>query len=119
MSEKPRRREIADGDVDRRSLLISGGLAAMAAVSAAAAGSSSGFVERMLSKRFVELSPERKAEILDDLEREYSERYGQEVTVSDTPPLDGVKRPTQLLRVGRSDGSGDRRYSFDWSDVKL
>ena len=31
-----------------------------------------------------------------------------------TPPLDGVKRPTQLLRVGRE----RRRYSFDWSDVE-
>ncbi len=32
-----------------------------------------------------------------------------------TPPLDGVKRPSQLLRVAR-DGKG--RYVFDWSDVK-
>lgn len=32
-----------------------------------------------------------------------------------TPPLDGVKRPTQLLRVkSRSQG----HYSFDWRDVK-
>ncbi|MCK9223129.1 MAG: DUF4091 domain-containing protein [Limnochordia bacterium] len=32
-----------------------------------------------------------------------------------TPPTDGVKRPTQLLRVRRStDGS----YEFDWRDVK-
>jgi hypothetical protein len=31
-----------------------------------------------------------------------------------TPPLDGVKRPTQLLRVARSGG----RYRFDWRDVK-
>jgi hypothetical protein len=32
-----------------------------------------------------------------------------------TPPLDGVKRPSQLLRVKRA-GSG--RYVFDWSDVR-
>ncbi|MEW6750673.1 MAG: DUF4091 domain-containing protein [Candidatus Latescibacterota bacterium] len=32
-----------------------------------------------------------------------------------TPPLDGVKRPSQLLRVHRR-GSG--RYSFDWRDVE-
>lgn len=32
-----------------------------------------------------------------------------------TPPLDGVKRPTQLLRV-TSEGKG--RYGFDWSDVE-
>ena len=32
-----------------------------------------------------------------------------------TPPLDGVKRPTQLLRVTRK---GKDKYQFDWSDVK-
>lgn len=32
-----------------------------------------------------------------------------------TPPLDGVKRPTQLLRVLRTHGG---RYSFDWRDVR-
>ena len=32
-----------------------------------------------------------------------------------TPPLDGVKRPTQLLRVSKSAGD---RYRFDWRDVK-
>jgi hypothetical protein len=31
-----------------------------------------------------------------------------------TPPLDGVKRPTQLLRVARE---GDR-YSFEWGDLR-
>jgi hypothetical protein len=31
-----------------------------------------------------------------------------------TPPLDGVKRPTQLLKVGVSGG----KYRFDWSDVR-
>ena len=32
-----------------------------------------------------------------------------------TPPLDGVKRPSQLLRV-QADGPG--RYRFDWRDVR-
>ena len=32
-----------------------------------------------------------------------------------TPPLDGVKRPTQLLRVSRY---ADGTYKFDWRDVK-
>ncbi len=32
-----------------------------------------------------------------------------------TPPLDGVKRPSQLLKV-KTAGKG--RYTFDWSDVK-
>jgi hypothetical protein len=31
-----------------------------------------------------------------------------------TPPLDGVKRPTQLLKVRRAGG----KYRFDWADVK-
>jgi hypothetical protein len=31
-----------------------------------------------------------------------------------TPPTDGVKRPTQLLRIRRNGES----YEFDWSDVK-
>jgi len=32
-----------------------------------------------------------------------------------TPPLDGVKRPTQLLRITET---GPGRYRFDWRDVK-
>ncbi len=32
-----------------------------------------------------------------------------------TPPLDGVKRPTQLLKVART---GRDAYRFDWSDVR-
>lgn len=32
-----------------------------------------------------------------------------------TPPLDGVKRPCQLLRVARA---GQERYNFDWRDVR-
>ncbi len=32
-----------------------------------------------------------------------------------TPPLDGVKRPSQLLRVART---AKDKYSFDWRDVR-
>jgi len=32
-----------------------------------------------------------------------------------TPPTDGVKRPSQLVRVTRT---GEDAYAFDWSDVK-
>lgn len=32
-----------------------------------------------------------------------------------TPPLDGVKRPSQLLRVSRPER---HRYAFDWRDVR-
>ncbi len=31
-----------------------------------------------------------------------------------TPPLDGIKRPSQLLKVRTT---GENRYEFDWSDV--
>jgi molybdopterin-containing oxidoreductase family iron-sulfur binding subunit len=77
--------------VDRRSLLIGTGLTAMAAISATVAGASNQFIERLLRERFSELGPERKQQILDDLEREYSERYGRPVEVADTPPMDGVE----------------------------
>ncbi|MBR1837449.1 MAG: DUF4091 domain-containing protein, partial [Kiritimatiellae bacterium] len=32
-----------------------------------------------------------------------------------TPPLDGVKRPSQLLRVAKARGGG---WEFDWTDVR-
>lgn len=86
MSESDR-----DPPVDRRSLLIGTGLTAMAAVSATVAGASTGFIDRLLHERFAELGPERKQQILDDLEREYSERYGRPIEVADTPPMDGVE----------------------------
>lgn len=89
--DRPTRGEGLENAVDRRSLLISTGLTAMAAVSASVAGASSGFVERMLRTRFAELSPERKSEILDQLEREIEKRYGREVSVEDTPSVDGVE----------------------------
>lgn len=76
---------------DRRSFMISAGLTTMAGVSAAAAGKSSSWVERLLRRRFVELSDERKTEILAELEAAYSATYEREVTVADTPPMDGVE----------------------------
>jgi len=81
MMSDPNRDDVLERSVDRRSLLISTGLTAMAGVSASVAGASTGFIERMLRERFAELSPERKAEILDQLEQEYSRRFGREVSV--------------------------------------
>jgi molybdopterin-containing oxidoreductase family iron-sulfur binding subunit len=95
MSERHRRSEDSAPDhtttFDRRSLLIGGGLTTMAAVSAFAAGKSTGFVERLLRKRFVELSEGRRQEILAELEKTYSAKYGREITVEDTPALSGVE----------------------------
>jgi Fe-S-cluster-containing dehydrogenase component len=90
MSDPQRETEALEETVDRRSVLIGGGLTAMAAVAATVAGSSSTFLERLLRRRFVELSPERKAEILAELERDYSQRYGKNVVVADTPPMEDV-----------------------------
>ena len=90
MSDTERETEALEETVDRRSVLIGGGLTAMAAVAATVAGSSSGFVERFLGRRFAELGPERKAEILSELERDYSKRYGRDVSVADTPPMEDV-----------------------------
>jgi molybdopterin-containing oxidoreductase family iron-sulfur binding subunit len=87
----PDRGDALERSVDRRSLLISTGLTAMAAVSASVAGAAPSFVERMLREKFTELGPERKAEILASLERDYSERYGRDITVANTPPIDGVE----------------------------
>jgi len=77
---------------DRRSLLIGTGLATMAGFSAAAAGKSAGWVERLLRRRFVELSEERREEILSELEEECRKKYGRDdITVEDTEALDGVE----------------------------
>jgi Fe-S-cluster-containing dehydrogenase component len=77
---------------DRRSLLIGTGLATMAGFSAAAAGKSAGWVERLLRRRFIELSEERREEILSELEEECRKKYGRDdIMVEDTQALDGVE----------------------------
>ena len=94
MSDRSRDRASArteERSLDRRSLLISAGLTTMAGISAAASGKSAGWVERLLSRRFVELSEQRKTQILTELEEKYSEKFGREFTVVDTPPMDGVE----------------------------
>ena len=42
--------------------------------------------------------------------------HGQDTILTPifTPPTDGVKRPTQLLKVSKS----GKKYSFDWGDVR-
>jgi len=83
---------MTDRAFDRRSLLIGAGLSTMAGVAAAAAGKSAGWVERLLRRRFAELSDERKAAVLSELEAELRRKYGRDdVTVADTPAMDGVE----------------------------
>jgi hypothetical protein len=59
---------------------------------------------------------ERFWEILPTYFRNMSE-HGQDTVYTPvfTPPLDGVKRPTQLLRVSKA---GKGKYEFDWRDVE-
>jgi len=65
-----------------------------------------------------------KTDLFDDRFWEIAARYMKNVVEHGqnmlfvpvfTPPLDGVKSPTQLLRVKRA---GKDRYEFDWSDVR-
>jgi len=76
--------------VSRRRFLAGAGASAVATVAAGAAGASPAFMERLLRRRFAELSPEAVDRILRDLESRYTERYGKEITVAATPAADGV-----------------------------
>ena len=80
---------MSESRISRRRLLA-GGTAAMAAVAAGVAGASTGFVEGLLRDNFRELSPEQLRKILEDMERDYSDRFGREVTVRNTPARPGV-----------------------------
>ncbi|HHN74470.1 MAG TPA: 4Fe-4S dicluster domain-containing protein [Acidobacteria bacterium] len=74
----------------RRAFLTAAGLTGMAAISAAVAGSKPGFVESLLARRFVELTPEQVQRRLDEVRRECEERFGREVNVKSTKALEGV-----------------------------
>jgi len=83
---------MSEKTLDRRTLMISAGLSTMAGISAAASGKSVGWVERLLNRRFVELSDERREEILAELEEACRKKYDRDdITVTDTRALDGVE----------------------------
>ncbi len=83
---------MSEKTLDRRTLMISAGLTTMAGISAAASGKSAGWVERLLKRRFVELSDQRREEILAELEASCRHRYGRDdITVGDTRAMDGVE----------------------------
>jgi molybdopterin-containing oxidoreductase family iron-sulfur binding subunit len=73
-----------------RRAFVAGGTVAMSAIAAGLAGASPSTVESLLRRRFVELSPDEVTRIVGDMEREYSEKYGKQVTVSTTGALPGV-----------------------------
>ena len=62
----------------------------------------------LFDKRFWEILPRYIQNVVD---------HGQDTLYVPvfTPPLDGVKRPSQLMRVTRT---GEDAYRFDWRDVK-
>ena len=74
------------------------------------------YVDSLIDWYRTEMFDERFWQILPAYVRDVVE-HGQDVLYvpAFTPPLDGVKRPSQLLRV-QPDGPG--RWQFDWADVK-
>jgi len=74
------------------------------------------YVDALIDWYRTDLFDERFWEILPRYVRDVVE-HGQDTLYVPvfTPPLDGVKRPSQLLRVTRT---GTAEYAFDWSDVK-
>jgi len=76
--------------VSRRKFLTAGGTVAMTSIACGLAGASPAFVERLLRRRFVELSPHEVERIVKEMEQEYSEKYGKSVTVSTTGAQPGV-----------------------------
>jgi molybdopterin-containing oxidoreductase family iron-sulfur binding subunit len=76
-------------DISRRAF-VAGGTTAMTAIAAGLVGASPSFVEKLLRRRFVELSPEEIDRIVAEMERDYSEQYGKAVTMSTTGAQPGV-----------------------------
>jgi hypothetical protein len=74
------------------------------------------YVDALIDWYKTDLFDERFWEILPKYVRDVVE-HGQDTLYVPvfTPPLDGVKRPSQLLRVERTGMDG---YAFDWRDVK-
>ena len=74
------------------------------------------YVDALIDWYKTDLFDERFWEILPRYMRDLVE-HGQDTIYipAFTPPLDGVKRPSQLLRVTRT---GPDVYSFDWRDIR-
>ena len=75
--------------IDRRSFLA-GGTAAMGAIAAGVTGASAGFIEDMLHENFKEMSPARLERVVQEMEQEYTEKYGKNVSVSTKGAQPGV-----------------------------
>jgi molybdopterin-containing oxidoreductase family iron-sulfur binding subunit len=75
--------------VSRRDFL-SGGTTAMAAVATVLVGASPAFVDRLLRDHFRELDADELAKILSDLETDYTQRLGKQVSMTAKPAQPGV-----------------------------
>ncbi len=75
--------------IDRR-VFMAGGTTAMAAIAAGITGAPAGFIENLLHKNFKEISPERLQRIVQEMEADYTAKYGKTVTVSTTGAQPGV-----------------------------
>ena len=75
--------------ISRRSFLA-GGTTAMTAIAAGITGASPAFIATMLRENFREMSPPEMDRVLAEMERDYSEKYGKDVTVSRTGAQPGV-----------------------------
>ena len=73
-----------------RRAFVAGGTTAMSAIAAGVVNASPRFIEDLLRRRFVELEPDQVQRIVGDMERDYSERYGKDVTVSTKAASQGV-----------------------------
>lgn len=73
-----------------RRAFVAGGTTAMSAIAAGVVNASPRFIEDLLRRRFVELEPDQVQRIVGDMERDYSERYGKDVTVSTKEASQGV-----------------------------
>lgn len=73
--------------MDRRDFLK---MAAVGTAAAMLSGCSAEAIEKFFQKHFRELSPSEKKDVIRRLEKEYSEKYGQDVTVSTSTAREGV-----------------------------
>jgi molybdopterin-containing oxidoreductase family iron-sulfur binding subunit len=84
-----RKRDRGKPEVTRRKFMAAG-TAAMAAIASGCGGASPGFVESLFRRNFRELSAEEIDRIVAEMERDYAEKYGKEVTVGTTPAQEEV-----------------------------
>ena len=81
---QPERPEISRRD------FMAGGTTAMAAVAVGLVGASPAFIESMLRKNFREMSPAEVDRILAEMQRDYTERLGKQVSLTATPAQPGT-----------------------------